>query len=105
MAFDSWKFALRSTTKTRFERPEKERKFPNFKIEVKLPERICYANFADIDKDIKFVRYPWLVLQKSEEQHIFGKVSPLDGNLSFRIFISKIRIYSLLQISSVVTVT
>ena len=55
---------------------------------MELPERICYENLGDIDRDLKYVKHPWLVLQRSEDQYIFGKLSPL-GDIIFKILVSK----------------
>ena len=69
--------------------PEKpQRRALAYEVDLELPERICYENLKDIDRDLKYIKHPWLVLQRSEEQCIFGKLSP-PGDIIFKILVSK----------------
>ena len=69
--------------------PEKpQRRALVYEVDLELPERICYENLGDIDRDLKYIKHPWLVLQRSEGQYIFGKLSPL-GDIIFKILVSK----------------
>jgi len=50
------------------------RRVLNYQQDVTLPEIICYETLDDIQKDLKHVKYPWLVIPDIEQKLLIGKL-------------------------------
>ena len=51
------------------------RRVLNYQQDVTLPEIICYETLNDIQKDLKHVKCPWLVIPDIEQKLLIGKLS------------------------------
>ena len=51
------------------------RRVLNYQLDVDLPEIIWYETLDDIQKDLKHVKYPWLVIPDIEQKLLIGELS------------------------------
>ena len=51
------------------------RRVLNYQQDINFPEIICYETLDGIQKDLKHVKYPWLVIPDIEQKLLIGKLS------------------------------